>query len=79
MWISNLALLFGAELDAEIERGRELQAGLKAEDTIQLPRDIRVSDKALKTRKKDIAAVKRLREHPTVNPDLADDTHSNDR
>ena len=27
LWITNLALLFGAELDAELERGRQLQAG----------------------------------------------------
>ncbi len=27
LWITNLALLFGGELDAELERGRELQAG----------------------------------------------------
>ena len=27
LWITNLALLFGAELDAELERGRELQLG----------------------------------------------------
>ena len=37
LWITNLALLFGAELDAELERARELQAGLPAEETIQLP------------------------------------------
>jgi len=37
LWLTNLALLFGAELDAELERGRELQAGLPAEDEIQLP------------------------------------------
>ncbi|GAA1346547.1 YihY/virulence factor BrkB family protein [Arthrobacter roseus] len=36
-WISNISLLFGAEFDAELERGRELQAGIKAEDTLQLP------------------------------------------
>ncbi|MGN6333325.1 MAG: hypothetical protein ACTHOD_17050, partial [Motilibacteraceae bacterium] len=30
-------LLFGAEFDAEVERGRELQAGLPAEESIQLP------------------------------------------
>jgi membrane protein len=35
--ITNLALLFGAELDAELERGRELQAGLPAEQDLQLP------------------------------------------
>jgi membrane protein len=37
LWISNLAVLLGAELNAELERGRELQAGTKsAEDRIQL-------------------------------------------
>jgi len=47
LWITNLALLFGAELDAELERGRELQSGIAAEDTIQLPaRDTRNIDKA---------------------------------
>ncbi len=37
LWISNLALLFGAELDAELERSRQLQAGIEAEETLQLP------------------------------------------
>jgi membrane protein len=38
LWISNLAVLFGAELNAEMERERELQAGMhEAEQTIQLP------------------------------------------
>lgn len=37
LWLTNLALLFGAELDAELERGRELQAGIAAEVAIQLP------------------------------------------
>lgn len=38
LWISNLALLLGAEFNAELERGRELQAGMhEAEETIQLP------------------------------------------
>lgn len=37
LWLTNVALLFGVELDAELERGRELQAGLPAEDHIQLP------------------------------------------
>jgi membrane protein len=47
LWLTNLALLFGAELDAELERGRELQAGLPAEETIQLPpRDARGIKKA---------------------------------
>ena len=28
LWISNIAVLLGAELNAEIERGRELEAGV---------------------------------------------------
>src|SRR3954466_1118924 len=36
MWLSNLALLFGAELDSELERERELQKGLPAEDELRL-------------------------------------------
>jgi membrane protein len=37
LWITNLALLLGAEFDAELERERELAAGLPAHDRIQLP------------------------------------------
>jgi membrane protein len=36
LWISNIALLLGAELNAELERGRELEAGMPAEREIQL-------------------------------------------
>ncbi|MGE0221116.1 YihY/virulence factor BrkB family protein, partial [Mycolicibacterium sp.] len=46
LWITNLALLFGAEVDAELERGRQLQAGIPAEDELQLPlRDTSAIDK----------------------------------
>jgi membrane protein len=53
LWITNVALLFGAELDSEMERSRQLQAGLAAEDTLQLPaRDERtLVKKAAKDRK----------------------------
>jgi membrane protein len=62
LWITNLALLFGAELDAELERGRELQAGLPAEETIQLPpRDTRKSDKAARKAEEDLDRARRLR------------------
>src|SRR3954469_17599061 len=37
MWITNVAILFGQELNAEIERGRELAAGKPAIEDIQLP------------------------------------------
>lgn len=63
LWITNLALLFGAELDAEIERGRQLQAGIAAERDIQLPpRDTRVIDKQERRERQDVEAGRRLRE-----------------
>jgi membrane protein len=37
LWIANIAVLLGAELNAELERGRELAAGRPADDEIQLP------------------------------------------
>jgi membrane protein len=36
MWLSNLALLFGGELDSELERERELKLGLPAEEELRL-------------------------------------------
>lgn len=63
-WITNIALLFGAEFDAEVERGRELQAGIKAEETIQLPpRDTRQSEKQAEKEEEAIAEGKRLRKN----------------
>ena len=62
LWITNLALLFGAELDAEIERSRQLQGGIAAEEMIQLPpRDTRASEKREKKRRKDIERGRELR------------------
>jgi membrane protein len=62
LWITNNALLFGAELDAEMERGRQLQAGIEAEETIQLPpRDTRQSDKKADAHAKDVRAGRDLR------------------
>lgn len=62
IWITNLALLFGAELDAEIERGRQLQAGIAAEEELQLPpRDTRASDKAAKKEQEDVERGRKLR------------------
>ncbi len=37
LWITNLALLFGAELDAELIRTRQLKSGMPAEELILLP------------------------------------------
>jgi membrane protein len=37
LWIANLALLLGAQFDAELERERELRGGEPAQERIQLP------------------------------------------
>ncbi|MEA2443128.1 MAG: rane protein [Thermoleophilales bacterium] len=37
MWITNIAVLLGLEFDAELERERELKAGINAKDEIKLP------------------------------------------
>jgi membrane protein len=73
IWITNVALLFGAELDSELERSRELQAGLAAEETLQLPlRDDRGVKKAEKKREKSVAAGRTLRERFTHKGDAGD-------
>jgi membrane protein len=62
LWIGNLAILFGAEFDAELERGRQLQAGIAAEEELQLPpRDTRKIDKAEEKERKDVAEGRRIR------------------
>jgi membrane protein len=62
LWITNLALLFGAELDAELERGRQLQAGLPAERELQLPpRDTRAVEKNEAAEEKDVERAEELR------------------
>ncbi|WP_434612513.1 YihY/virulence factor BrkB family protein [Arthrobacter sp. A5] len=62
LWILNMSLLFGAEFDAEVERGRELQAGIAAEESIQLPpRDTRQSEKREEKIADDVAQGRALR------------------
>jgi len=40
LWISNIAVLFGAELNAELERGRQIEAGMPPDREPYLePRD----------------------------------------
>ncbi|MET1034875.1 MAG: YihY/virulence factor BrkB family protein [Arthrobacter sp.] len=76
IWIANLSLLFGAEFDAELERGRQLQGGIEAEDSIQLPpRDTAASEKKLEKRRQDIDRGRELREEAadTEDDDVAAD------
>jgi membrane protein len=73
LWLTNLALLFGAEVDAELERSRQLQAGIEAEESLQLPRkDTRRSDKEAAKLEAQIDAGRDLRERAT------DDSQAND-
>jgi membrane protein len=76
LWLTNIALLFGAELDAELERGRELQSGIAAEETIQLPpRDTRNIEKAEQKAREDVARGRRLRRRSAedgADQDVAD-------
>ena len=63
LWITNLALLFGAEVDSEVERGRQLQAGIAAEEELQLPlRDDRGVVKRREREQEQVAQARALRE-----------------
>ncbi len=73
LWLTNLALLFGAELDAELERGRELQLGVAAEEALQLPvRDTRGIQKAALRHAEDVARMRDIRVAATTPGDPAD-------
>ncbi|WP_168582675.1 YihY/virulence factor BrkB family protein [Gephyromycinifex aptenodytis] len=78
LWITNNALLFGAEVDAEMERARQLQAGIKAEETIQLPpRDTKQSEKAAKKRQEAIESGRQIRlEAEAHNADSSDEAQA---
>lgn len=60
VYIINLVLLFGAEVDAELERGRQLQGGIEAEKEIQLP--LRDDKAAIKKEAKERKAFQEARE-----------------
>ena len=66
IWLTNLALLFGAELDSELERSRQLQSGMAAEETLQLPmRDDRGVIKTEQRQEKAVTKARKLRERFT--------------
>lgn len=81
LWIINNVLLLGAEIDAEVERGRQLQGGIKAEETIQLPpRDTRQVDKKEKKEEKLVDQGRKLRlEHEHLDYSSGDSDKSSDK
>lgn len=77
LWILNMSLLFGAEFDAEMERGRQLQGGIEAEESIQLPpRDTKKSDKMQEKEEEVVRRGEELRE-THGKEDSADDARGN--
>ncbi|GAA5200101.1 hypothetical protein GCM10023346_41420 [Arthrobacter gyeryongensis] len=74
LWILNMSLLFGAEFDAEMERGRELQAGIDAEETIQLPpRGTKRSEKLEKHEEEIVDGERLSAQHTRVRTDPSRD------
>lgn len=69
IWIFNNVLLFGAEIDAELQRGRELEAGLPSEEMLHLPpRDVKAVTKALEKHEKMVEEGRKVRlAHETVD------------
>ncbi|MFD1506017.1 YihY/virulence factor BrkB family protein [Georgenia yuyongxinii] len=63
LWIINMSLLLGAELDAEIERARQLQAGVRADSGVQMTvRDARAIERSARRRRSDEERSRSLRE-----------------
>jgi membrane protein len=72
-WVVNMSLLFGAELDSELERGRQLHDGLPAEERLQSPlRDDKAVEKANRTWAKIEAKDRAVRESVHGAGDLGD-------
>ena len=70
LWIFNIVLILGAEVDAETERARELQTGIEAEETIQLPpRSTKKVEKKAEARDKLEAEGREIREEHSDGSD----------
>ncbi|AWB96438.1 ribonuclease BN [Agromyces badenianii] len=68
VWLSNLAMLFGAVLDTEVERARQLRAGVAAEERVQLPlRDARLISINRAQRRRDVRASAAMRPDAVVD------------
>lgn len=62
LWITNNALLLGAELDVELERVRQLRAGIPAEETVRLAlRDTKAIESRRAKAADDVATGRALR------------------
>lgn len=70
LWVFNIMLLLGLEVDAEVERARELQGGIAAEGNIQLPpRDTKKVEKMKGTQEELEDEGREMREDNDGTPD----------
>jgi membrane protein len=68
VWLSNVAIMFGAVLDTEVERVRQLRAGIAAEHRLQLPlREDRMVQKNREQRNDDVRAAAELKPDTAVD------------
>ncbi len=62
VWITNNALLLGAQFNVEVIRRRQLHAGIPAEEQVQVePRDTRQSTKLAEQIREEVTAMRRVR------------------
>ncbi|QPZ39000.1 YihY/virulence factor BrkB family protein [Paramicrobacterium chengjingii] len=62
LYLSNMALVFGIGVEAELERARQLQQGIHAEYSLQLPlRDVTMIDKKIEAEAKAVISARKLR------------------
>lgn len=79
VWITNLALLLGAELDSELERGRQLEQGIRAEAKLRLPlKDDQAIDKRVAQVAKEIVAGREIRRQAVAADDAPPEMGSED-
>lgn len=70
VWLSNLAMVFGAVLDSEVERVRQLRAGVHAAVFLALPlRDDRMLRRNREQREGDVRASSALARAAVADPD----------
>lgn len=67
LWLVNMAVVYGARLDAEVLRVRQLRAGIPAEDAVVVtPRATTASDWQARRREKMLAQYRELRREPAA-------------
>lgn len=81
LWVMNTVLLFGAELDAELERTRQLQIGVAAEhDVMVMHRDTAGIEKQEAARAEQVRQARELRQHAAKHgPEAAKDAPIDDK